>query len=107
MEEWDDWRPPPGAPLCFKCRTYLPLARSEGEKEDRVRGGEETLISEISQVIVDPPRGTGTTENKEDKTGSDCEPSNMFSDIWVSLFETRHRRNGEGGNQGWRELATF
>ena len=49
------------APICRS------LAPKGGEKEDRVRGGEETLISEISTVIVDPPRRGD--DGKEDKTG--------------------------------------
>ena len=64
---YDGRRPSRGAPLCFKCRTYLPLAVEGHVRRERGEGGgssertekrrvEETLISEISQVIVDPPR---------------------------------------------------
>ena len=58
---------------------HLSAARSlrrkeeRGEREDRGRGGEETLISEISQVIVDPRR-TKAWRRSRDRTESAGRP---------------------------------
>ena len=64
---------------------HLSAAPKGGKKGDRVRVGEETLISEISPVIVDPLRGR--RQGGQDRI---CEPSNMFSgDLDCTPIESR------------------